>query len=119
MSAARLAALLAIIKENDRNYEKRTLLVYQALGEAAALGYRCGIRYDREMNKKSKQWPVVVIELPLQHEITAEVAWHCAATKLIYDGHSDEEKYKRIEQYCAESVRNVFGKQNDTSAGVE
>ena len=90
-----LASLLTLIKENNVNYEYRTSLVYQALAQASLLGYECGIRVD------DVKWPVVVIKLP-----SGEVAWHCQASGLEYDGHTDEEKFARIDQF-AENVENV------------
>lgn len=77
--------------DKDGNYDKRAIFVYHALALAAHKGMECGIRYSKE---DGTEWPVVVIKLP-----TGEVAWHCKASPLVYDGHSTDEKYHRIKAY--------------------
>jgi len=81
------------IVQSDQNYGLRTVLVYKALYLACALGFKCGIRTD----ENEPNFPVVVIELPGY----GEVAWHCQGCDLVYDGHSTEEKFKRIDQFVS------------------
>lgn len=78
-------------KQKPPEYDIRTTLVYKALVLARALEYPAGIRVDKE----ALEWPVVVIDLPGQ----GEVAWHCKGYNKAWDGHTDEEKYKRIQAY--------------------
>jgi hypothetical protein len=82
------------IVQSDQNYGLRTVLVYKALYLACALGYKCGIRTD----EKEPGWLVIAIELP---DGIGEIAWHCQGTDLVYDGHSTEEKFARIEKYVS------------------
>jgi hypothetical protein len=84
-----LGSILHEIKRLDTDYDKRTKLVYKALYLAAAMNYECGIRAE------DKDWPVITIKLPN----IGEVAWHCKATSLEYDGHTTEEKFRRINAY--------------------
>jgi hypothetical protein len=91
-----LEMALLLIQQHDTDYAKRAMLVYNALALAARAGLECGVRIDVG-EKDATKWPVVVIKLP-----TGEVAWHCAAYPGAYDGHSTEEKYKRIAQWCSQ-----------------
>lgn len=72
-------------------YAKRNVNVYLALGFAAAFGFPCGIR----QNLDEPDWPIVYIELP-----TGQVSWHMpqyGGAVDPWDGHSVEEKYRRID----------------------
>ena len=84
--------------DKEQNYERRTIFVYHALALAAHKGFPCGIRFDSD-EKEGKKWPVVAIQLPG----VGEVAWHCKAYPHAFDGHSTEEKYKRIARYVEQS----------------
>jgi len=75
--------------DNDKDYPTRTQHVYKALALASHLGYPCGMRFDPS---EGAAWPVVAITLPG----VGEVAWHCQAYPHAYDGHSTEEKYRRV-----------------------
>ncbi len=63
-------------------------------------GFEAGVRTD-ELNP---EWPVVAIDIPGH----GEVAWHIHGNDLVlcksyekpYDGHTDEEKAKRIQDFC-------------------
>lgn len=85
------------IEQNDENYNKRTSLVMDALGLAKKLNYQWDIRQDSDSGSGDDYF-VVAIKLP---DDIGEVAWHCKRpTPLLYDGHSTEEKYKRIDRFC-------------------
>lgn len=87
-----LANVLKLIHQRDNDYEVRYQLVLMALGQAASLGYPCGIRFDPS---STTEWPVVFIELP-----TGQVSWHLKQHGVEWDGHSTVEKYKRIDAYA-------------------
>jgi hypothetical protein len=91
-SAARriFGALLVSIQEHDTDYLVRYQLVMMALGYATDLGLITGIRID----PAEPEWPVVYIELP-----TGQVSWHMPQHGIPFDGHSTEEKYRRIQEY--------------------
>lgn len=92
-----LCRILEDIRQCDGetpDYEKRTHHVYGALHLASTLGLPCGIRVDGTNDGTS--WPVAVINLP---NGIGEVAWYCAAYPDKWDGHTTEEKYKRIAQF--------------------
>lgn len=88
-----LAGLFDAIERNETNYAVREKLVYAALGEAAALGYKVGIRVDV---KEEPTWPVVCIMLPGG---IGEVSWHCPAYDTPYTGYDTTEKYRRTQAY--------------------
>lgn len=62
-------------------------------------GFEAGVRTD----ELSPDWPVVAIDIPGR----GEVAWHIHGNDLVlstpyskpYDGHTDEEKAKRIHDF--------------------
>lgn len=85
-----LRATLRLIAIHDLNYEIRYGLVMKALYLATALGYAAGIGFDI----KEPRYPVVYIELP-----TGQVSWHVPEYARPWDGHSTEEKYKRINEF--------------------
>jgi hypothetical protein len=90
MNRAILKGLLQAIEANDTQYHIRYSLVLRAAGTAAELGLATGIRIDPE----EPEWPVIYIELP-----TGQVSWHMPPHPVLYDGHSTEEKYRRIQEY--------------------
>lgn len=71
-------------------YGVRNNLILRAAGAAAGAGIPIGICFD----PKEPEWPCVMFELP-----TGQVGWHLPQHKQAYDGHSDEEKWKRIRQW--------------------
>lgn len=83
----KLSDTLKQIKENDKNYEIRFELIIKAMYYANIIGYETGLRCDNN-------WPVAIIHLP-----EGQVSWHMEPDSIEYDGHSIEEKYKRIDQY--------------------
>lgn len=85
-----LRNVLHKIKNNDLIYDKRYKLVFKALSLAIELGYKAGVRIDEE----EPEWPVVYIELP-----TGQVSWHMPQHIKKWDGHTTEEKYKRVDEY--------------------
>lgn len=85
-----LAKTLKEIEANDLNYDVRYKLVLRALHLASEAGYKCGLRMDPSEPK----WPTVKIELP-----TGQVSWHMPEYPEAWDGHTTEEKYKRINEY--------------------
>lgn len=91
MKERELARLLNKIVENDTNYNKRYILVLEALVCAKRLKYECGFRVDEDM----PDWPVISIILPN----IGEVSWHMPPSYIEYDGHGLSEKFDRINQY--------------------
>lgn len=89
---AELKRLLAEIKVSDEDYSKRYGLLLQAVSEAHKLGYASGFRIDAS----KPEWPVCYIELP-----TGQVSWHLPQHETPWDGHTTEEKYKRIDDYTS------------------
>lgn len=85
-----LKSLLRTIEQNDTNYPERYALVIEAMYTAVECGLAVGIRIDPE----EPEWPVVYIELP-----TGQVSWHMPQHPVPFDGHSTEEKYRRIQEY--------------------
>jgi hypothetical protein len=89
-SATLLKWALKKISENDTQYHIRYSLVFEAMFWALECGLAAGIRIDQA----EPEWPVVYIELP-----TGQVSWHMPQHPVPYDGHSTEEKYRRIQEY--------------------
>lgn len=87
-----LQTTLKAIVENDTNYPLRNRFVYEALALAAQIGWPHGFRFD----PSEPDWPVAFIELP-----TGQVSWHLPQFPATWDGHSTEEKFKRIADYKA------------------
>lgn len=81
---------LKAIAENDTNYEIRNRIIYEALAAAAQCGYPHGFRIDAA----DPEWPVAFIQLP-----TGQVSWHMPQFPQEWDGHSTEEKYRRIVEF--------------------
>jgi len=81
--------------DEEKDYDKRNRVIYLALNRACVIGYSCGIRTD----PREPEWPVAFIELP-----TGQVSWHLPQHVTPWDGHSTEEKYRRIDEYMAEVV---------------
>lgn len=76
----------------QRLYVIRTALIYQALALAAQIGYTAGVALDPEDADRPM---VVYIELP-----TGQVSWHVAAHPVVWDNHTTEDKYRRIDVYA-------------------
>jgi hypothetical protein len=88
-----LPELLLEIKAHDTDYTERYELVLTALSVANQAGYPAGIRID----PSEPEWPLAVIELP----DVGQVSWHLPAHPWAWDGHTTEEKYRRIDAYAA------------------
>ena len=74
------------------HYEVRNKLIHDAILQAKRLGYKAGYRPADDCD--NTEWFVGFIELP-----TGQVAWHMPFDNVPYDGHTTEEKYKRIEEF--------------------
>lgn len=84
-------------------YVERYGLVTMAMATAWMCGYETGIlwdpiNYDSMPEPTGTDWPVVYIELP-----TGQVSWHMPPHKHQWDGHTNEEKSKRIELFAADN----------------
>jgi hypothetical protein len=91
-----LADLLLHIEAFDAHYERRELLVWEALALARRLGLPAGVRID----PAEPEWPVVFIELP-----TGQVSWHQPEHPERWDGHDTDAKYARCWQFHARLSR--------------
>lgn len=87
---ANLAQVLEQIEQHGTDYDARYPLVFRAVALALAAGYAAGIRIDQA----DPEWPVVYIELP-----TGSVSWHVPQHPVPWDGHTTEEKYRRIREF--------------------
>lgn len=87
-----LKDLLVMIQHYDKKYERRNAIVLEALAMAVSLRIPAGIRID----PNEPEWPVVFIELP-----TGQVSWHLPQHPTPYDGHTTEEKYRRVDAFTA------------------
>jgi len=88
-----LRQLLVAIKKVDAvcEYGVRYQLVYQALAKALEMGFEAGVRLD----PAEPEWPVVFIELP-----NGQVSWHMPQHVKPWDGHTTEEKYRRVAEFA-------------------
>lgn len=88
-----LGALFTEIEHWDKakEYNMRNKLVLSAVAHAKWLGIEAGFAID----PNEPDWPVAYIELP-----TGQVSWHLPKHTKIWDGHTTEEKYRRIHQYA-------------------
>lgn len=87
-----LADVLADIEQHDTDYPARYPLVIEAMHRALAEGHEAGIGIDW-LGDTGYQ-VVVYIELP-----TGQVSWHMPEHLKPWDGHTTEEKYRRIRRY--------------------
>lgn len=90
VARVQLAHTLTLIAQHDTDYPIRYELVFRAIPLALAAGYPAGVALD----PVEPDWPVVYIELP-----DGQVSWHMPAHPVEFDGHSTEEKYRRITAY--------------------
>lgn len=90
-----LREILHEVEAHDTDYEVRYNLVFAALMMAAAAGLEAGIQVD----DAQPGWVVACIELP-----TGPVGWHMPVHKKPYDGHSTEEKYRRVRDFIEEGL---------------
>ncbi len=79
--------------ETLKDYDRRNAALIEALHYATASGLPCGVRFD----SNEPEWPVVFFELS-----TGQVSWHIEQHRKEWDGHSTEEKYRRLHQYLRE-----------------
>lgn len=77
--------------EDQGDYDNRNKLIWSLFSAFRTLGHKVGIRIDPQ----EPEWPVVFIELP-----TGQVSWHVPQHDMPWDGHTTEEKYQRIKEYC-------------------
>ena len=80
------------IKLNDTNYGSRYVLVVKAMSEALLRGLNAGVRLDPQ----EPEWPVFYIDLP-----TGQVSWHMPQYGRAWDGHTTDQKYERIDEFCS------------------
>jgi len=85
-----LDALLQEILDHDWDYDERYGLVLAAVACAYWQGFAAGIRLD----PAEPEWPVAYIELP-----TGQVSWHLPQHAIAWDGHTTEEKFRRIRAF--------------------
>lgn len=71
-------------------YQRRNAFIYQALAQAAAVGYDHGIQPDPAEPGRV----LAYIDLP-----TGQVSWHLPCYVGEYDGHSTPEKYHRVREF--------------------
>lgn len=90
--STRFRATLAAIGVFDRaqNYDERNRAIVTAVLLAWGLGLPAGFRID----PNEPEWPVAFIELP-----TGQISWHLPQYPTPWDGHSTEEKYRRIDEF--------------------
>lgn len=93
-----LEAIVMADRADPPQYDVRNVLVVQALGVAVATGIPAGIRLDAS----EPEWPVVYFELP-----TGQVSWHLPEHPQEYDGHSTEEKNRRVIAYVEAIQRRM------------
>jgi hypothetical protein len=85
---------------NEEYYNIRNETIHLAIMHAKDLGYEAGFMTHQPLQdlidkKWDHRWGVVAfIELP-----TGQVSWHIESPDIKYDGHTTEEKYKRIQEY--------------------
>lgn len=82
--------LLRLIVEYDTDYPKRYKFITEAMHLALLRGFKAGYRID----PNNLEWPVAFIELP-----TGQASWHMPQHVIEWDGHTTEEKHKRIQQF--------------------
>lgn len=87
-----LAEVLERIEKCDTDYVIRYPLVWQALVLALECGYAGGVRLD----PAQPEWPVVYLDLP-----TGQVSWHMPQYGQEFDGHTTEQKYRRVRDFIA------------------
>lgn len=89
----------------DDIYKQRSEIFQLAMILADKCNYETGVRFDEQ--DKQKKWPVLFIVLPENKEIaihsksedTNPMIYNTEPSKRKYDGHTDEEKSKRINDY--------------------
>ena len=87
------------LHDTDRAYAERNALALAFAALASDLGWRVG----RLEDPNEPEWPVLVVETP-----HGQVSWHIPADEWPegweaghtndWDGHTDEEKYNRLER---------------------
>lgn len=85
-----LKGVLTEIHNNDNQYDVRYTLVFAAMNLANSVGYDVGVKF----NPQEPEWPIFYIDLP-----TGQISWHMPEYTGDWDGHSTEEKYRRVNNY--------------------
>ena len=92
----------------DEAYFDRNQAVQLLARTAWLLGWPMGVRRDPD----EPDWPVLMIDLP-----SGQVSWHIKADELIgmwpaypgeWDGHSLDEKRRRLEAEIGKSIRRTI-----------
>lgn len=79
-------------------YSLRNRAIYQLIAAAAVLGWptgfrQCHVKHDADAVEEC--WPVAYVDLP----DGGQVSWHLPPYSSEWDGHDNDEKYRRIERY--------------------
>lgn len=98
-ATARFCSTLREIEKADEKqaYKQRNRLVMDAVLQAQELGFLAGYRLDPD----EPAWPVAVIELVMPDGSEAQVSWHLEQHQRPWDGHSTEEKYRRLHAFTS------------------
>lgn len=89
-------------------YEERARVALALARSALALGLKAGFALDPQ---EGPEWPVLFIDLP-----TGQVSWHLTAAQRAvasdigdydgeWDGHTTEEKYRRLDAWRPHETR--------------
>ena len=97
----KLKRLLQLVLENDKQYDAREILIYQALAYAREAGLKAGFRTDSRNNPDGEgyYWPVACIDLP-----TGQVSWHMPGYDKEWDGHETPEKINHVFRFIQEDI---------------
>jgi hypothetical protein len=88
----KVGRLLELIRENDKQYLLRELLVWRLFYQCKLLRYKCSVGTDPDC---PEGWRSVRIELPC----AGQFSWHTPDDEIVYDGHTTEDKYSRVDLY--------------------
>lgn len=91
----------------EQDYQERYRYVLIALSCAEQLDLPAGIRLD----PSEPEWPVAYIELP-----TGQVSWHLPQHPVAWDGHTTEEKYRRVDAYAGTATRGCAASETPSCA---
>lgn len=102
-------------KEKDVYFERNMAVIL-----AAKLAQRNGLQVRYEFGIGT--WPVVYIQLPKNKQVSWHVSHDCikylhcfkrSKNKSIWDGHTTDEKHKRIKNFVRYEWKNRKGKNNE------
>jgi hypothetical protein len=84
--------------DTEQLYTERNGMIMVAMTFAVNAGIPVGVRIDA----KEPEWPVVFFELP-----TGQVSWHIPQHINEWDGHTTEEKYKRVKRFVESGAEDA------------